>query len=103
MSEEELPAFELRSTARGEPAPVLTGVSASGRLDAVLFELTVRQTYRNTSERVLEVVYTFPLPLQAVLMGFASELNGQRMQAPSSPGARPKRATSAGLPKAMRR
>ncbi|MFO1266070.1 MAG: VIT domain-containing protein, partial [Rubrivivax sp.] len=83
MSEEERsagPAFELRSTAWGVPAPVLTGVSASGRLDAVLFELTVRQTYRNTSERVLEVVYTFPLPLQAVLLGFASELNGQRMQ-----------------------
>jgi Ca-activated chloride channel family protein len=74
------PAFELRSSEWGAPAPVLTGVSASGRLDAVLFELTVRQTYRNTSEHVLEVVYTFPLPLQAVLLGFASELNGQRMQ-----------------------
>lgn len=73
-------AFELRSQTWGEPAPVLTGVSASGRLDAVLFELTLRQTYRNTSERVLEVVYTFPLPSQAVLLAFACELNGQRRQ-----------------------
>jgi len=46
--------------------------------DGVLFDLTLRQTYRNTSDSVLEVVYTFPLPTQAVLMGFASELNGER-------------------------
>ena len=49
-----------------------------GRLDGVLFELTLRQTYRNTSDQILEVVYTFPLPPSAVLLGFASELNGQR-------------------------
>lgn len=60
------------------PAPVLTGVQAKGRLDAVLFELTLRQTYRNTSDQVLEVVYTFPLPAMAVLLGFASELNAER-------------------------
>ena len=65
----------------GDPAarPVLTGVAASGRLDGVLFALTVRQTYRNTGDQLLDVVYTFPLPSQAVLLGFASELNGQRM------------------------
>ena len=50
----------------GSPNPVLTGVKADGRLDGVLFELALRQTYRNTSEKVLEVVYTFPLPHQAV-------------------------------------
>jgi Ca-activated chloride channel family protein len=61
------------------PAPVLAGVSAVGRLDGVLFELTLRQTYRNTCDQNLEVVYTFPLPSQAVLLGFASELNGSRM------------------------
>lgn len=60
------------------PAPVLVDVQAEGRLDAALFGLTLRQTYRNTSDRPLEVVYTFPLPSQAVLLGFASELNGDR-------------------------
>ncbi|MBL8289260.1 MAG: VWA domain-containing protein [Rubrivivax sp.] len=80
MFDEMRPAFALRSVEYGAPAPVLAGVEARGRLDAVLFELTVRQTYRNTSERVLEVVYTFPLPLQAVLLGFASELNGRRLE-----------------------
>ena len=70
--------FGLASCEVGAPAPVLTGVQATGRLDGVLFELTLRQTYRNPGNRVLEVVYTFPLPIQAVLLEFASELNGER-------------------------
>ena len=72
--------FALSSKDSDAPAPVLVGVQAHGRLDAVLFELTFRQTYRNTSDRVLEVVYTFPLPPLAVLLGFASELNGVRQE-----------------------
>lgn len=72
--------FELACRDGDAPAPVLVGVQADGRLDAVLFGLTLRQTYRNTSDRVLEVIYTFPLPFQAVLLGFASELNGTRQE-----------------------
>ena len=75
---EDSPQFALSCKDRDGPAPVLVGVQAQGRLDAVLFELTLRQTYRNTSSQVLEVVYTFPLPAMAVLLGFASELNGER-------------------------
>ena len=75
---EESKVFGLASREHGAPAPVLTGVQANGRLDGVLFELTLRQSYRNTSDRLLEVVYTFPLPHHAVLLGFASELNGER-------------------------
>lgn len=71
-------AFALASRDESAPAPVLAGVRATGRLDGVLFDLTLRQTYRNTSDRVLEVVYTFPLPPHSVLLGFASELNGAR-------------------------
>ena len=70
--------FALSSKDSDAPAPVLTDVQAQGRVDAVLFELTLRQTYRNTSDQVLEVVYTFPLPPMAVLLGFASELNAER-------------------------
>ena len=77
---EEMTPFALTCRDDGAPAPVLVGVQAEGRLDAVLFGLTLRQTYRNTSDRVLEVVYTFPLPYQAVLLGFASELNGERQE-----------------------
>ncbi len=79
MSDERL-HFALSSKDSDAPSPVLVGVQAHGRLDAVLFELTSRETYRNTSDRVLEVVYTFPLPPLAVLLGFASELNGVRQE-----------------------
>ena len=75
---DEARTFGLTSSDPSAPAPVLAGVQASGRLDGVLFELTLRQIYRNPGSRVLEVVYTFPLPPQAVLLGFASELDGER-------------------------
>jgi hypothetical protein len=41
--------FALSCKDSNAPAPVLVDVQAQGRLDAVLFELTLRQTYRNTS------------------------------------------------------
>lgn len=71
-------AFVLKTASAFSAPPVLTGVQAQGRLDAVSFELTLRQTYRNNGDRVAEVVYTFPLPATATLLGFASELNGLR-------------------------
>ena len=57
MNDETKP-FGLASRELGTAAPVLTGVRANGRLDGVLFDLTLRQTYRNTSDSVLEVIYT---------------------------------------------
>lgn len=74
------PHFALTCKDSTDLAPVLVGVQAQGRLDGVLFELCLRQTYRNTSHQVLEVVYTFPLPPMAVLLGFASELDGLRQE-----------------------
>ena len=79
MTESTEGAFCLRAAADDGVHPVLTGVQAQGRLDGLLFSLTLRQTYRNTSQRTLEVVYTFPLPLSAVLLGFAAEFSGRRV------------------------
>ena len=59
--------------------PVLQGVQATGRLDGLLLDMTVRQRYRNDSADTLETVYTFPLPLDAVLLGFGVELAGRRL------------------------
>src|ERR1700752_3552793 len=59
-------------------APALQDVHAEGRLRGPLFEMTLRQTYVNRGEDLLEVVYTFPLPVDAVVLCFASELNGVR-------------------------
>jgi Ca-activated chloride channel homolog len=75
---DETQVFALACLEDDAPPPVLKGVVAEGRLDGVLFELTLRQTYRNSSDRLLEVVYTFPLPPQAALLAFSSELNGER-------------------------
>jgi Ca-activated chloride channel homolog len=79
MTESTEGAFCLRAAADDAVHPVLAGVRAQGRLDGLLFSLTLRQTYRNTSRRTLEVVYTFPLPLSAVLLGFAAEFSGRRV------------------------
>lgn len=74
----ETKTFGLASRNEEAQAPVLCGVRAEGRLEGLLFELAIRQSYRNSSNTVLEVVYTFPIPAQAVLLSFASQLNGKR-------------------------
>jgi len=71
--------FALTSVDSEAPLPTLRDVSVTGRLDGLLFDWTLRQTYQNTGDQPLELIYTFPLPDQAVLLGFASELNGGRM------------------------
>ena len=48
----------------------LKGVRAEARLRDLLAEVTVEQRYRNDHKLNIEAVYTFPLPLGAVLLGF---------------------------------
>lgn len=43
-----------------------------------LLEMTLEQRFRNPEERNVEVVYTFPLPWGAVLLGIEVLLNGQK-------------------------
>ena len=84
-----------------EPATVLTTssgaivplqrVRATGRVDGLLFKLTVEQHYRNTSGDTLETVYTFPLPVRAVLLGLELELNGTLHTATAFPRAQAER------------
>jgi Ca-activated chloride channel family protein len=64
----------------GDMVP-LKHVSARGRLEGLLFELTVEQRYENTSGKNLEAVFTFPLPLRAVLLGFDLELGDRKLSA----------------------
>ena len=75
----ETTAFTLACRDGHSQPPVLRDVSAAARLDGTLFELVLRQAYRNTGTQVLEVVYTFPLLPRGVLLSFATELNGARM------------------------
>lgn len=62
----------------GRPV-MLEGVVATGDLRGLLLELSVEQRFRNTAGTNLEVVYRFPLPWGAVLLGVDVVLNGQHL------------------------
>jgi Ca-activated chloride channel family protein len=74
------PASALLQSTDGKPMP-LQGVSARGRLEGLVFELTVEQRYRNDTNRNVEAVFTFPLPLRAVLLGLELEIGDRRLSA----------------------
>jgi Ca-activated chloride channel homolog len=57
----------------------LTGVDFEGDLRGPLFECTIQQRFANTSNRNTEVVYTFPLPWGAVLLGVDVLLGDKRL------------------------
>ena len=71
-------AAAILKSSRGTPVP-LQGVSARGRLNGLLFELSVEQTYRNTGGRNIEAVYTFPVPHHAVLLGLDLEIGERKL------------------------
>lgn len=70
------PRTQCRST-RG-PLP-LQGVQARGRVVGRTLEMQLEQRYCNPEDVNVEVVYTFPLPWHAVLLGLEVELNGETL------------------------
>jgi Ca-activated chloride channel homolog len=56
---------------------VLEGVKAQGRVVGRMLDMHLEQRFRNPSQENVEVVYTFPLPWKAVLLGLEVELNGK--------------------------
>ncbi|XXX80094.1 VIT domain-containing protein [Sorangium sp. So ce134] len=72
------PASCLRSS-EGRPVPLL-GVSLSGEVFGGAARLVVRQRYRNEERRPIEAIYTFPLPSEASIAGFAMECAGRRLE-----------------------
>ncbi|WP_437309439.1 VIT domain-containing protein [Sorangium sp. So ce388] len=68
----------LRSS-EGHPVPLL-GVSLSGEVMGGAARLVVRQRYRNDERRPIEAIYTFPLPAEATIAGFAMECAGRRLE-----------------------
>ncbi|WP_433935175.1 VIT domain-containing protein [Sorangium cellulosum] len=68
----------LRSS-EGRPVPLL-GVSLSGEVLGGAARLVVRQRYRNEERRPIEAIYTFPLPSEASIAGFAMECAGRRLE-----------------------
>ena len=78
MSSENLPEAILR-TKDGSAMP-LEGVSIQGTLRGFAAEITVEQHYRNTRTKNIEAVYTFPLPMGAVLLDVELELGERRLR-----------------------
>lgn len=61
-----------------EPGPALQSVSARGRLEGLVLSMTLSQSFRNTTKRNMEVVYTFPMAWGSVLLGMEVTLGGKR-------------------------
>lgn len=60
---------------------LLEGVKAQGRVVGRMLDMTLEQRFRNTESCNVEVVYLFPLPWQALLLGLEVELNGEMLKA----------------------
>ncbi len=58
---------------------VLESVKAKGRVAGRMLDMTIEQRFRNSDAENVEVVYTFPLPWHAVLLGLEVELNGETL------------------------
>lgn len=67
-------------TTEGEDL-VLESVRADGRVVGRMLDMHLEQRFRNPQSTNVEVVYTFPLPWQAVLLGLEVELNGETLTA----------------------
>ncbi len=72
-------AAVLEPVNRGHRVALET-VDVQARLRSLFSEVIVTQVYRNLEEANIEAIYTFPLPLDAVLLELTLELNGQTLQ-----------------------
>lgn len=57
----------------------LKGVKTHARLQGLLAEVEVEQSYRNPRDTNIEAVYTFPLPFGAVLLALEVEIAGKTL------------------------
>ena len=57
----------------------LKGVNVKARLHGLMAEVEVEQLYRNPQKTNIEAVYTFPLPLGAVLLGLEVEIADKKL------------------------
>jgi Ca-activated chloride channel family protein len=55
-------------------------VDITAKLTGVLSEVEIKQHYQNSTTTNIETVYTFPLPIDAVLTSLEVEINGELLQ-----------------------
>jgi len=66
---------QMKSTG---PDPILERVNIDGTVSSSFARIRMAQTYRNASDTNVEIVYTFPLPLQSTLLDVVTVLDGKR-------------------------
>ncbi len=59
---------------------ILQAVQVKGRLQGLLGEITIAQTYQNAESVNIEAVFTFPVPVEAVLLGVEICINDRELQ-----------------------
>ncbi|PRD68620.1 hypothetical protein C6P61_10380 [Malikia spinosa] len=81
MNEHQSAVLSIKDDASptGSTGLALQGVQVQGRLDGLLLRTTIQQRYRNTSGRLIETVYTFPLAHGASLLGLSVTLGDKRL------------------------
>lgn len=67
-------------TTRAGATVMLKGVSVEGDLRGGLFEAQVEQQFCNSTDQSVEVVYTFPLPWGAILLGIKVQLGSEQLR-----------------------
>ncbi|EIC22829.1 VIT and vWA domain-containing protein [Thiorhodovibrio frisius] len=60
--------------------PVLTATAIRGQFLGLLGELRIAQTFVNQESVDIEAVFTFPVPLEAVLLGVSVRINGRELE-----------------------
>ncbi|SER72172.1 Ca-activated chloride channel family protein [Giesbergeria anulus] len=58
---------------------ILESISAKGHVAGRMLDMTLEQRFKDSATTNVEVVYTFPLPWHAVLLGLEVELNGETL------------------------
>jgi len=86
------PGFGSLATAKG--LLPLRAMDIQGRIDGLLSQVTVRQTFANPFDEPLEATYIFPLPDRAAVRGFRMEVGGRTIQGLSRNEQRPARITT---------
>ena len=60
----------------GHPVP-LTGINVNAEINDVLSRVTMTQNYENRESKNIEAVYSFPLPLNGILLEFTVTIDGK--------------------------
>src|SRR4051812_33402606 len=74
MAEDESGFGSLTTPRGGLP---LKAMDIRGRIDGLLSQVTLRQTFANPHDVPLEATYIFPLPDRAAVRGFLMEVSGR--------------------------